>query len=376
MLGLEVTRRFGGEGLPDDTIDLDLQRLGRPVASAPSCRAGITCGCTATPTTTSARACPAGGSSSARPARRRSPPRRTSSPATSSSTARPAGEMFLRGRVGERFCVRNSGALAVVEGVGDHALRVHDRRPRGDPRRRPGATSPPACPAASPTCSTSARHRVNTEMVDIEPLDGERPQWLRDVLERYAAETESAVAHALLADWGRWSEQFSVIMPRDYRRVLDAQRMAEATAADVTPDGRDVGPCSHAGRSWRRLVADTTGFLKFDRELPAAPSGRAADPGLAGGLPARQNGEDPLFPIGRGAQAGRPLHGLRHPVLPPRLPARQPDPGVERPRPPRRLARRHRAAARDEQLPGVHRAAVPGAVRGCLRARHQLQERR
>ena len=78
-----------------------------------------------------------------------------------------------------------------------------------------------------------ARHRVNSEMVDIEPLDGESAHWLREVLERYAAETESSVAIALLADWGRWSAQFSVIMPRDYRRAMDAQRMAEANGTDV-----------------------------------------------------------------------------------------------------------------------------------------------
>ena len=78
-----------------------------------------------------------------------------------------------------------------------------------------------------------ARHRVNPDMVDIDRLDGESAQWLRDVLVRYAAETESTVAQALLADWGRWSEQFSVIMPRDYRRALDAQRMAEANGTDV-----------------------------------------------------------------------------------------------------------------------------------------------
>jgi glutamate synthase (NADPH/NADH) large chain len=56
---------------------------------------------------------------------------------------------------------------------------------------------------------------------------------VREVLERYAAETESSVATALLADWGRWSAQFSVIMPRDYKRALDAQRMAEANGTDV-----------------------------------------------------------------------------------------------------------------------------------------------
>ena len=78
-----------------------------------------------------------------------------------------------------------------------------------------------------------ARHRVNPEMVDVEPLDGESAQWLRDVLVRYAEDTESPVAHALLADWGRWSEQFSVIMPRDYRRAMDARRAAEAAGIDV-----------------------------------------------------------------------------------------------------------------------------------------------
>ena len=78
-----------------------------------------------------------------------------------------------------------------------------------------------------------ARHRVNTEMVDVEPLDGESAQWLRDVLVRYSEDTESSVAAALLADWGRWAHQFSVIMPRDYRRALEAQRLAEANGTDV-----------------------------------------------------------------------------------------------------------------------------------------------
>ena len=68
---------------------------------------------------------------------------------------------------------------------------------------------------------------------------------------------------------------------------------------------------------------------------------------------------------------GRALHGLRHPVLQQRVPARQPDPGLERPRLPRPLAGRDRASARHEQLPRVHRAAVPGAVRVVVRARHQ-----
>jgi glutamate synthase (NADPH/NADH) large chain len=70
-------------------------------------------------------------------------------------------------------------------------------------------------------------------MVDIEALDAESSSWLRDVLTRYVAETESTVAAALLADWGRWSDRFSVIMPRDYRRATEARRAAEAAGYDV-----------------------------------------------------------------------------------------------------------------------------------------------
>ncbi len=85
-------------------------------------------------------------------------------------------------------------------------------------------------PVALRVSPTSGLH---DSQVDVEPLDGESSQWLREVLVRYVADTESTVAAALLADWGRWSEQFSVIMPRDYRRALDAQRMAEANGTDV-----------------------------------------------------------------------------------------------------------------------------------------------
>ncbi|CAA9497797.1 MAG: Glutamate synthase [NADPH] small chain, partial [uncultured Solirubrobacteraceae bacterium] len=71
----------------------------------------------------------------------------------------------------------------------------------------------------------------------------------------------------------------------------------------------------------------------------------------------------------RAARPGRAVHGVRHPVLPQRLPAGEPHPRLERPRLPRPLVRRDQAAARDEQLPRVHGAAVPGAVRGRVRAR-------
>ena len=107
-------------GLPDDTIDIHFTRLGRPELRRVRAAAASRCGSRATPTTTSARACRAAGSSCAPTATRRSSPRTTSSPATSSLYGATGGEVFFRGVVGERFCVRNSGATAVVEGVGDH----------------------------------------------------------------------------------------------------------------------------------------------------------------------------------------------------------------------------------------------------------------
>ena len=194
------------------------------------------------------------------------------------------GEIFLRGRVGERFCVRNSGALAVVEGVGDHALEYMT----GGRAVILGATGRNIAAGMSGGIGyvlDLARHRVNPEMVDIDPLDGESAQWLRDVLVRYAEDTESTVAHALLADWGRWSEQFSVIMPRDYRRALDAR----SGGRRPTGYGRATDCCA-----WRLLVADTTGFLKFDRELPPRRPVEVRIRDWKDVYTARQNGEDPL----------------------------------------------------------------------------------
>ena len=116
---------------------------------------------------------------------------------------------------------------------------------------------------------------------------------------------------------------------------------------------------------------------------PASSSTRASCRPTA--TPARAHrglGRVPRALPGReAARAGRPLHGLRHPLLPhrarciagmaTRLPDQQPDPRVERPRLPRPLARGARPPAQDQQLPGVHRPRLPGALRGLVRARHQ-----
>src|SRR4029450_7924279 len=230
-LGPMVPRRFGGEGLPDGTIDLTFGGSAGQSFGAFLPR-GITMRLFGDANDYVGKGL-SGGRIVVRPSREA--PFAAEDNVIAGNVigyGATGGEIFLRGRVGERFCVRNSGALAVVEGAGDHALEYMT----GGRAVILGPTGRNIAAGMSGGVGyvlDLARHRVNGEMVDIDPLDGESAQWLRDVLVRYAADTESPVAHALLADWGRWSEQFSVIMPRDYRRALEAQRMAEANGTDV-----------------------------------------------------------------------------------------------------------------------------------------------
>jgi glutamate synthase (NADPH/NADH) large chain len=231
MLGSMVTRRFGGEGLPDGTIDLTFNGSAGQSFGAFLPR-GITMRLYGDANDYVGKGL-SGGRIVVRPSREA--PFAAEDNVLAGNVigyGATSGEIFLRGRVGERFCVRNSGALAVVEGVGDHACEYMT----GGRAVILGPTGRNVAAGMSGGIAyvlDLARHRVNGEMVEIETLDSESAQWLRDVLVRYAGDTESPVAHALLADWGRWSEQFSVIMPRDYRRATEARRAAEAAGYDV-----------------------------------------------------------------------------------------------------------------------------------------------
>jgi glutamate synthase (NADPH) large chain len=142
------------------------------------------------------------------------------------------GEMLLRGIVGERFCVRNSGATAVAEGTGDHGCEymtggtvlVLGRIGRNFAAGMSGGIAYLLDPDL---------RRVNTQMVDVEPLDAGDAALVRGLVERHRAETGSAVAGRLLADWDAALARFVKIMPRDYKRVLDAASRAELEGRDV-----------------------------------------------------------------------------------------------------------------------------------------------
>jgi len=145
------------------------------------------------------------------------------------------GEVFIRGQVGERFCVRNSGATAVVEGVGDHGCEymtgglVVVLGPTG--RNFAAGMSGGIAYVYDPTRSFG--QRVNLELVDVEPLDPSDSFRVRSLVERHGVETESAVAARLLEHWDTDVLEFVKVMPRDYRRILEATRLAEAEGRSV-----------------------------------------------------------------------------------------------------------------------------------------------
>ncbi len=235
MLGHHLTRRWGGEGLPDNTIDITLtgsagQSLG---AFLPR---GITLRLVGDANDYVGKGL-SGGRITVRP-----------HPDTQFTAEHniiagnvilygaTSGELFLRGIVGERFCVRNSGALAVVEGVGDHGCeymtggQVVVLGPTG---RNFAAGMSGGVAYVLDLDESVVGARVNREMVDLDPLTDEDRAILADAVGRHHAETGSTVAHALLADWDTAVDRFAKIMPKDFKRVLAAQAAAQR-------DGRDV----------------------------------------------------------------------------------------------------------------------------------------
>ncbi|MEB3063161.1 glutamate synthase large subunit [[Mycobacterium] zoologicum] len=147
------------------------------------------------------------------------------------------GQAFLRGKVGERFAVRNSGAEAVVEGVGDHGCeymtggKVVVLGPTG--RNFAAGMSGGMAYVWDP--HRDLPHKLNTEMVDLDmfgDFDNADIAWLRGLLAAHVEATDSAPARAILSDWPNQRRHFVRVMPRDYRRVLAATAEAKANGTD------------------------------------------------------------------------------------------------------------------------------------------------
>ncbi|MGY9080510.1 MAG: glutamate synthase large subunit, partial [Candidatus Nanopelagicales bacterium] len=142
-----------------------------------------------------------------------------------------SGEIFLRGRVGERFCVRNSGASAVVEGVGDHGCeymtggRVAVLGPTG---RNFGAGMSGGIAYLLDLDPTL----INHDLVELNRLDEADAQELFKLVSAHVEHTESSRGSELLAAWGAAVTRFTKVIPRDYKRVLEIEADALSRGED------------------------------------------------------------------------------------------------------------------------------------------------
>ncbi len=146
-----------------------------------------------------------------------------------------AGEVFVRGKVGERCCVRNSGATIVVEGVGDHCCEymTGGRAVVLGPTGRNFAAGMSGGLAFVFDPDRALWDRMNRDMVDVDRMDDDDREWLRAIIGAHRRETGSEVATRILADWRRASNQFRKVFPKDYKRVLEAIRDATERGVDV-----------------------------------------------------------------------------------------------------------------------------------------------
>jgi glutamate synthase domain-containing protein 2/glutamate synthase domain-containing protein 1/glutamate synthase domain-containing protein 3 len=149
-----------------------------------------------------------------------------------------SGSAFLRGRAGERFCVRNSGATAVVEGVGDHGCEYMTGGVAVilGPTGRNFAAGMSGGIAFVLDDDGRLNERINPASVSLDPVESaEDRELLKSLLEEHVARTDSPVAVALLTDWTNALKRFIKVMPDDYARVL-AERAAKDIEAAIAGD--------------------------------------------------------------------------------------------------------------------------------------------
>jgi glutamate synthase domain-containing protein 2/glutamate synthase domain-containing protein 1/glutamate synthase domain-containing protein 3 len=141
-----------------------------------------------------------------------------------------SGEVFIRGICGERFCVRNSGAEAVVEGTGDHGCEymTGGRAIVLGETGRNFAAGMSGGIAYVWDAKGTFRPKVNPEMVELEPLDAQDLDYVRGMIEKHVEYTESTRGREILDRWAAEQKHFVKVMPTDYKRALaELRKLAE-----------------------------------------------------------------------------------------------------------------------------------------------------
>ncbi len=231
MLGAEITKRYGAEGLPAGTVDITLhgsagQSLGAFIPRGLLIRLygdsndyvgkGLS-----------------GGRVIVRPDERATFPSEENIIAGNViGYGATSGEILIRGIVGERFCVRNSGATAVVEGIGDHGCEYMTGG-QVVILGRTGRNFAAGMSGGRAFVLDLDERLVNPDMVDVLTLPADQEESLKETLSLFFTETGSVVAKSLLDDWQNAKSRISLVMPRDYARVLAAMERAKREGLDV-----------------------------------------------------------------------------------------------------------------------------------------------
>jgi glutamate synthase domain-containing protein 2/glutamate synthase domain-containing protein 3 len=236
MLGFEITSKWGGRGLPDDTV-----RVHFTGSAGQSFGAFVPRGVTFT-LEGDANDYWGKGLSGGRLIV--FPPRAATFKAEDNIVignvalyGATSGEAFVRGVAGERFAVRNSGAHAVVEGIGDHGCEymTGGRVVVIGHSGRNFAAGMSGGIAYVLDVDGDFKRRCNLGMVEIGPLDqAEEITFVRDLIRRHVAHTGSDYAARILTDWIGHQPRFVRVMPRDYKRVLAAEAKAQAEGREPT----------------------------------------------------------------------------------------------------------------------------------------------
>jgi glutamate synthase domain-containing protein 2/glutamate synthase domain-containing protein 3 len=255
MLGYEVTKRYGGAGLPDDTIRMTFSGSAGQSFGAFLPR-GITMTLVGDANDGFGKGL-SGGRLIAYPSLRST--FRTNENIILGNVAfygATGGDAYISGVAGERFCVRNSGANVVIEGVGDHGCEymtggralVLGRTGRNFAAGMSGGI------AYVVDGDGQFKRRCNLEMVDLESLDdADDIGFVHVMLMKHVTYTGSRYAARLLEDWLLLQRRIVKVMPREFKRALaaEAKRRAAAVVADARPDIAYVASDAPSVRSVR-----------------------------------------------------------------------------------------------------------------------------
>jgi glutamate synthase (NADPH/NADH) large chain len=236
MLGYEVTTRWGGPGLPDDTITVHFTGSAGQSFGAFVPR-GISFTLEGDANDYWGKGLSGGKLAVFPPREATFVPEQNIVIGNVALYGATSGEAYVRGVAGERFAVRNSGALAVVEGIGDHGCeymtggRVVVLGETG----RNFAAGMSGGIAYVLDRAGDFRRRCNLGMVEVEPLAHARDIALvRDLIGRHVAATRSTYAAKILVDWATLQPMFVKVMPKDYKRVLAAEARAREEGREPT----------------------------------------------------------------------------------------------------------------------------------------------